>query len=128
MRSVVAKAASRQCGLLRGCMMTAYDSMGFARLREPVALSSVSITGSFVSRTIDAAALADYRAMLEAHFPAARITIRTLWKPEGYGHARRVDVTPVSPPIGREQERQLGITRSDIGDLWRSMVGWPESL
>ena len=108
--------------------MTAYDSMGFPRLREPMALATISITGSYVDRTLDQAALARYRALLEDHFPGARITIRTLWKPEGYGHCRRVEVTPREAPIGREQERQLGIIRMDIGDLWRSMVGWPEGL
>lgn len=108
--------------------MTVFDSFGFARFREAVPLASISITGGHVDRVVDPAALARFRALLEETFPGARLIIRTQFRPEGYGHARTVNVTPVTPPNGREDERRLGITRMDIGDLWRAMVGWPEGL
>lgn len=98
------------------------------RFRDPVALRAVSVTGGYIQGQLDRAALARYRALLEMTFPDAKIVIRTQFRPEEYGHARTVNVIPLKTPETAEEKRRLGITRMDIGDAWRALVGWPEGL
>lgn len=98
------------------------------RFRDPVALRAINVTGGYVQAQLDRAALARYRALLEATFPGAKIVIRTQFRPEEYGHARTVNATPPKTPETAEERRRLGITRMDIGDAWRALVGWPEGL
>lgn len=105
-----------------------FDSDFGYRFRDPVALRAVNVTGGYVQAQLDRVALARYRALLETTFPGAKIVIRTQFRPEGYGHARTVNVTPLKAPGTAEEQRLLGITRMDVGDAWRALVGWPEGL